>query len=79
MVRKNGNGIWDNTPADRRRSFGVSNDIPVSGNWNGAGKIEIGFYRHSTGKWMLDYNGNGIWDNSPADKLSIFGMSTDKP
>jgi hypothetical protein len=42
--------------------FGVAGDIPVAGDWNGTGTVEIGVYRPSTGQWILDLNNNGAFD-----------------
>ena len=42
---------------------------PVTGDWNGDKKDEIGVYQN--GNWYLDYNGNGFWDTG--DKNYGFG------
>jgi hypothetical protein len=62
-------GIWD-----KRITFGLSTDLPVSSDWNGDGKDGIGVYRPSTRMWFLDYDNDGIWD-----KRITFGLSTDLP
>ncbi|MCK9593993.1 MAG: PKD domain-containing protein, partial [Methanoregula sp.] len=31
----NGNGVWDGAVVDRVSTFGITGDIPVSGDWNG--------------------------------------------
>jgi len=43
-----------------------------------AGTDRVGVYR-SPGVWILDYNGNGVWDGTPADKILGFGASGDIP
>ena len=48
-------------------SFGMSGDIPVTGDWTGNGVSKIGVFRPSTGEWFLDLNGNGKWDGSSLD------------
>jgi hypothetical protein len=70
----NGNGQWDSQPADQFRVFGVglTNAVPVTGDWNGDGKTEIGIYQQ--GYWYLDVNGNGQWDGQPADQFGVFGV-----
>jgi hypothetical protein len=73
----NGNGRWDGPPNDKVYTFMLSTDTPVTGDWNGNGKTKIGVFRNSTQRWYLDYNGNGIWDGPPTDKVYVFGMSTD--
>jgi PKD repeat protein len=79
LLDSNGNGIWDGKPTDKKYTFGLSTDLPLTGDWNGDGKTEIGVFRSSTQKWLLDSNGNGIWDGTPTDTLYTFGLSTDKP
>ena len=41
-------------------SYGQTGDIGVSGDWTGDGTDKIGVFRNGT--WMLDTNGNGVWD-----------------
>jgi len=40
---------------------------------------KIGVFRNSTRQWLLDYNGNGIWDGAPTDKMYKYILSTDTP
>jgi PKD repeat protein len=40
---------------------------------------KIGVFRNSTRQWLLDYNGNGIWDGAPTDKVYKYILSTDTP
>jgi hypothetical protein len=77
----NGNGSWD-PGVDKKfsvHSFGNPNDIPVTGDWNGDGKTNIGVFRK--GSWYLDFNGNGKWD--PGVDIAIpvhsFGNPNDIP
>jgi len=59
-------------PGTRVYHFGGQpGDLPVTGDWDGAGKTRIGIYRPATGEWLLDYNGNGLSD--AADKTYHFG------
>ncbi len=46
-------------------TFGSSGYIPVVGDWNGDGRIEIGTF----------VNGNSTWDGTPKDKAYHFGWS----
>jgi len=75
---RNSNGIWYLTDANgtltNSIAFGKTDDIPVVGDWNGAGKTEIGVFRPSTGTWYLDYNGDGT-----VGKTVTFGKSGDTP
>ena len=41
--------------------IGADGAIAVSGDWNGDGQDEVGFYVN--GMWYLDLNGNGSWDD----------------
>jgi hypothetical protein len=63
---RNGNGTW-NTGVDRTNNFGIKEDIPVCGEWNGTTVTEIGVFRPSTHMFYLDYNGNGVW-NATTDR-----------
>jgi len=76
----NGNGVWNGTGAggDKLYTFGNSSMKPVTGNWNGDGKTEIGAFYNGT--WYLDYNGNGVWNGTAGgDRQYSFGNSTMKP
>src|SRR5690606_12924464 len=44
----NGNGRWDGSMTDRAFCFGLTGDIPVSGDWASLGKTSIGVFRTST-------------------------------
>jgi len=61
---QNGNGTWDGASVDKVFNFAIANpsssDLPVVGDWDGDGKTEIGIYGNVI--WMLDWNGNGIYD-----------------
>jgi len=75
----NGNGLWDGCSIDRCYNFGISEDTPVTGDWNGDGKTEIGVYRKSIGWWFLDYNAEGTWSGCSTDRCFNFGISEDTP
>jgi hypothetical protein len=56
----------------RSFGFGQAGDIPVFGDWSGSGTGKIGIVRN--GVWMLDYNGNGVWDGpAGGDRQFTFG------
>jgi len=71
---KNRSWDWNGTPTDTFGIFGVGlpNAIPVTGDWNGDGKTEIGIY--SNGNWYLDKNANWQWDGTPTDTFGVFGV-----
>jgi hypothetical protein len=78
----NGNWAWDDPNsggADKLVSWSWhSGETPMVGNWNGLGNgnglgltTKIGVYYE--GAWMVDYNGNFVWDGPTVDKLPYFG------
>ena len=75
----NGNGAWNGVAVDRSYNFGITGDIPVSGDWNSDGRTEIGVFRPSTHLFYLDYNGNGGWNGAATDRQYNFGISGDMP
>src|SRR5262249_38879497 len=55
-------------------------DLPVVGDWTGTGFSNMGVFRPSTGKWFLDLNGNGKWDDCNIDGcLLSIGSPTSFP
>jgi hypothetical protein len=75
----NGNGVWSGAVTDRSYNFGITGDIPVSGDWNVDGRTEIGVFRPSTNMFYLDYNGNGVWSGAVTDRSYNFGITGDIP
>ena len=82
----NGNGVWDpGVDFSSITPFGMTGDIPVTGNWNGSadGKSKIGVFR--SGTWYLDYPGFGAWvgcgapANPAQDACIPFGLPGDSP
>ncbi len=58
--------------------FGAANDVPIMGDWSGTGTSKMGVFRN--GVWMLDYNGNGVWDGtSGGDRQFTYGQAGDIP
>jgi hypothetical protein len=57
----NGNGLWE-PGIDKSYLWGAHGYQPVTGDWNGDGKVKIGTYNPDLSIWYLDYNGNGIWE-----------------
>jgi len=55
--------------------FGTSDDMGVTGDWNGDGIATVGIFRG--GKWFLDVDGNGRW--SEKDATVVFGTHGDIP
>jgi hypothetical protein len=81
FLDQNGNRAWDGCRRDRCiETFGSAGDLPVTGDWDGSGRSNIGVWRPSTGQWFLDYNGNGVWDGCSVDIcVTAFGASGDIP
>jgi hypothetical protein len=75
----NDNRQWDGKTVDGRYKFGISGDLPVTGDWNNDGVTDIGVFSPTTGEWFLDLNGNHRWDGSAVDGLYLFGKTGDLP
>jgi hypothetical protein len=79
----NGNGRWDGAAGGDTvtSAFGRATDVPVTGDWNGDGTDDVGYWRPSTRKFSLDANGNGRWDGAAGGdtQTSPFGLATDVP
>ena len=75
----NRNGAWNGAISDRAYNFGLTGDIPVSGDWNLDGKTEIGVFRPSSHIFYLDYDGNGAWNGAISDRAHNFGLTGDIP
>ncbi len=73
----NDNNAWDGENIDKYFSFGVAGDLPVTGDWNGDGKTEIGIWRPSNYNFYLDLNGSNSWDSG--DLSFKFGIADDQP
>jgi hypothetical protein len=71
----NGNDQWDGTPIDRISWHGFPGIVPVTGDWDGDGKTEIGVYDPATALWYLDFNGSGSWDGTPTDRTYWHGFA----
>ena len=71
-IDTNGNLIWDGASVANYRfwSMGRANEVAVFGDWNGDGRTKIGVY--ADGYWLLDYDGNGLYD-AAIDKQVFLG------
>ncbi|MFP6752402.1 MAG: VCBS repeat-containing protein, partial [Pirellulaceae bacterium] len=68
-------GLEDDSPQKATARFGMPGGVPVAGDWNGDGVTELGVYHQ--GRWQLDLNGNGTWDDD--DLWVELGEPTDQP
>jgi hypothetical protein len=75
----NGNDQWDGGADLLLGPFGLPGDFPVTGDWNGTDTAKIGVFRPSTGRWFLDFDGNGKWDGAQKSALGPFGKPGDFP
>jgi len=80
VLDSNGSGAFEGTGSGQDKAFafgGLSGDVPVTGDWNGDGHTKAGIYRPSTGTWLLDFNGNGVFDGTAGgDRVYQFGGVT---
>ena len=75
----NGDGDFDGCGIDLcSRIFGVPGDLPVVGDWTGAGQTKIGLFRPGTGEWLLDSGDMGE-STDCADDCIVFGAPGDLP
>jgi hypothetical protein len=76
VLDTNGNGQYD--AGDQVFHFGMPGDHVIVGDWNGAGKSEIGVVRpdgHGGLLFALDTNGDGVFD--AGDQVFDYGMAGD--
>jgi hypothetical protein len=64
-----------NGVARKRFTFGINGGKPIVGDFNGDGIAEVAVFHE--GKWYIDLNGNGEWDDG--DLLAELGGVTDQP
>ena len=77
-----GDGVWEgNAGGDRNLNFAPSfgYGIPLVGDWNGDGRDEIGTYLRSTHRFLLDVNGNGVWDGNAGGDANAVIQATVGP
>jgi hypothetical protein len=77
----NGSGTWEGCNIDVcAQLFTGAGALPVVGDWNGSGIVKFGLFVPDSSQWLLDANGNGIWDGCGTDICSqSFGQPTDIP
>jgi len=79
LLDYNGNFTWDGASVDKYFPWGSPGDTPVVGDWNGSGTTKVGTFGPGTALWLLDYNGNSIWDGPGIDKYFSWGSPGDTP
>ena len=65
---------WPTTPT-RQINWGVSTDLPVTGDWDGDGAMDVGVFRESSHTFILR---PGDWPATPSIKIP-WGKSDDLP
>jgi uncharacterized repeat protein (TIGR01451 family) len=61
-----GNRLFDNPPDLAFPFGGIPGDVPISGDWTGNGQTKVGIYRSANGLFLLDSNGDGVFDAGDA-------------
>ncbi len=61
--------------AGRKLRFGIRGGIPITGDFDGDGKTEVGIFKD--GSWFIDLNNNGVWD--AGDLWAKLGHRGDRP
>jgi uncharacterized repeat protein (TIGR01451 family) len=79
LLDYNGNFSWDGPSVDKYFPWGSGGDTPVIGDWNGSGTSKVGTFGPGTALWLLDYNGNFVWDGPSVDKYLPWGSPGDAP
>jgi hypothetical protein len=73
-----GDGRWDATKDRLTGVFGATGDRPIAGDWNGDGIAEIGVYRPSTMRFLLDLDNSGTATAGDVE-TAAFGSAGDLP
>ena len=72
---KNASGTWDDCNVDTCvKSFGLSTDLPIIGQWTLAPGDWIGLFRPSEKIWYLDTNRNGVLEGCRKDECPSFSV-----
>jgi hypothetical protein len=76
----NGNGVLESCSIDYCGSFLSGPGVPVVGDRDGSGVIQLGMFRTDTAVWQLDRNANETWEECGIDIcLGPYGQGTDIP
>jgi probable HAF family extracellular repeat protein len=75
LLDVDGNEMFDSPPDLAFPFGGIAGDIPITGDWNGNGHTKVGVYRSANGLFILDSNGDGIFD--AGDAVYNLGLGLD--
>ena len=66
LLDTDGNRQWDDPPDQAFAYGGIAGDIPITGDWTGDGHTKVGIYRSKNGFFLLDTNGDEVFDTGDA-------------
>jgi hypothetical protein len=66
LLDTDGNRQWDDPPDQAFAYGGIAGDIPITGDWTGDGHTKVGIYRAKNGDFILDSNGDEVFDAGDA-------------
>jgi hypothetical protein len=79
ILDTNGDGVFDAGDAVYNLGVGTqAGDVPVVGDWNGSGTTKVGLFRQGF-FWILDYNGNGVFEQGVDKTYAFGGVAGDVP
>ncbi len=79
ILDSNGNGVMDAGDAVFNLQIGeAAGDVPVVGDWNGDGRSKVGYFRQGF-LWILDTNGNHVFEQGIDQVFSFGGVTGDVP
>ncbi|HME09455.1 MAG TPA: hypothetical protein VKG25_20515, partial [Bryobacteraceae bacterium] len=79
ILDSNGNGVLDAGDAVFNLHIGKSpGDVPLVGDWNGDGRSKVGYFRQGF-LWILDTNGNHIFEQGIDQVYAYGGVAGDVP
>ena len=79
ILDSNGDNQFDAGDAVYNLGVGTQpGDVPVVGDWNGDGRTKVGLFRGGS-QWLLDYNGNGVFEQGIDKTYTFGGIAGDLP
>ncbi len=78
LLDVDGSGTFSVPAGDQACQFGVSGDIPLSGDWNGGGDDDIGVYRPASRLFLADLDESCTY-SAANDETFLFGAVGDIP
>ena len=81
FLDRNGSATWNGCGTDGCiQPFTSSAALPVVGDWDGSGITKLGVFVTDSAQWLLDANGNGVFEGCQVDAcIDSFGQSGDLP